>query len=186
MICPNCGFVNLPGNEECSHCHQDLTQLDLPIPQNRIEKSLMEESVRVLRPRQPVTVGPTATVREAMQTMLDHNIGALIVVDREGKLLGIFSERDVLRKVAGVYPSCAELPVAQFMTPDPETITADDTLAFAIHKMDIGGYRHLPLVADGRPSGVVSVRDMLRHITRLCKQSRTSDRASPRGPEDRG
>jgi CBS domain-containing protein len=169
MICPNCGFVNLPGNEECSHCHQDLTQLDLPIPQNHIEKSLMEESVRVLRPRQPVTVAPTATVQEAMQIMLDHNIGALLVVDAEGKLRGIFSERDVLRKVAGSSRGYTELPVTEFMTPNPETITADDPLAFALHKMDIGGYRHLPLVADGRPFGVVSVRDMLRHITRLCK-----------------
>ncbi len=169
MICPNCGFVNLPGNEECSHCSQDLTQLDLPIPQNRIEKSLMEEPVRVLQPRRPVTIGPTATVQQAIQTMLDHNIGALLVVDDAGKLLGIFSERDVLRKVAGTLRAYTELPVAQFMTPNPETITADDPLAFAIHKMDIGGYRHLPLVADGRPSGVVSVRDMLRHITRLCR-----------------
>ena len=44
-----------------------------------------------------------------------------------------------------------------------------DTLAFALHKMDVGGYRHLPVLKDGKPTGVISVRDMLRHITRLCK-----------------
>src|SRR5205807_4299513 len=105
------------------------------------------------------------------QTMLARNLGALLIVDKDGKLLGIFSERDLLTKVAGLHDSYEELPVAQFMTRDPETVTATDTLAFAIHKMDIGGYRHLPIVREGRPTGVISVRDMLRHITRLCKEN---------------
>jgi len=55
-----------------------------------------------------------------------------------------------------------------FMTANPETVSTSDTLAFAIHKMDVGGYRHLPVIHHGAPVGVVSVRDMLRHITRLC------------------
>jgi CBS domain-containing protein len=54
------------------------------------------------------------------------------------------------------------------MTRDPETVVATDTLAFALHKMDSGGYRHLPVLAEGRPVGVISVRDMLHHFTRLC------------------
>jgi CBS domain-containing protein len=171
MICPNCGHDNLPGGEECSSCQQDLTQLDRPIAQNNIERSLMEDSVGVLAPQKPVTVRPTATIAEAIETMLEKDIGALLVVDRDGKLLGIFSERDLLTKVAGLHESFAELPVAQFMTADPETVTPKDNLAFAVHKMDIGGYRHLPILTDGRPSGVISVRDMLRHIRRLCKDS---------------
>src|SRR6266508_4976877 len=103
MICPNCGNDNVPGSEECSECHQDLTQLDLPIPKDRIERSLMEDQVGVLGPNPPITVRPTATVQEAIQTMLDHNIGALMVVDKDGKVLGIFSERDLLVKVAGLH-----------------------------------------------------------------------------------
>ena len=47
----------------------------------------------------------------------------------------------------------------------------DDTLAFALHKMDVGGYRHVPVVKGGQPLGMLSVRDMLRHITRLCKET---------------
>jgi CBS domain-containing protein len=169
MICPNCGHDNLPGSEECTSCLQDLTQLDRPTAHDRVERSLMEDPVRVLRPRRPVTLRPTATVREAIQTMLARDIGALLVVDATGKLLGIFSERDLLVKVAGIHDDFANLPVEQFMTPQPETVTDEDTLAFALHKMDIGGYRHLPVLTDGRPSGVVSVRDLVRHITRLCK-----------------
>jgi CBS domain-containing protein len=55
------------------------------------------------------------------------------------------------------------------MTRDPETVTPADTLAFALGKMDAGGYRHLPVVAGGRPVGVVSVRDVLRHVTRTSQ-----------------
>ena len=171
MICPNCGHDNLPGGEECSNCQQDLTQLDRPTAQDRVERSLMEDPVSALQPRTPVTVRPTATIGEAIQTMLGEDLGALLVVDSEGKLLGIFSERDLLTKVAGLHDAYAELPVGQFMTANPETVTFEDTLAFVAHKMDIGGFRHLPVLKDGRPSGVISVRDMLRHITRLCNDN---------------
>jgi CBS domain-containing protein len=170
MICPNCGHDNLPGSEECSSCLQDLTQLDRPAPNNRIERSLMEDPVSVLGPKQAITVGPNATVREAIQAMLASGIGALLVVDDAGKLLGIFSERDLLVKVAGLTEPQLELPVRQFMTANPETVSATDTLAFALHKMDLGGYRHLPVLQEGRPVTVISVRDLLRHITRLCRE----------------
>jgi CBS domain-containing protein len=171
MICPNCGFDNLPGSEECGKCQQDLTQLDRPVAHDRIERSLMEDAVSALRPRKPVTVKPTATLRHTIHTMLAHNVGAILVVDKEGKLLGLFSERDLLTKVAGQHERYGELPVAQFMTAEPEAVKSENTLSFALHKMNVGGYRHLPVVTDGRPSGVISVRDMLRHITRLCSDS---------------
>jgi CBS domain-containing protein len=83
--------------------------------------------------------------------------------------VGIFSERDLLTKVAGTAVDYERQPVSQFMTSNPETIQATDRLAFALHKMDCGGYRHLPVIKDGRPLGMISVRDMLRYITRLCK-----------------
>jgi CBS domain-containing protein len=169
MICPHCGFDNLPGAEECSHCLMDLTQLDRPTANNRIERSLMEDPVNVLQPKKPVTVRPTTTVRETIQIMLDRDIGALLIVDDGGRLLGIFSERDLLTRVAGLHDPFADLPVKQFMTPKPETVTFTDTLAFALHKMDVGGYRHLPVLKEDRPIGVISVRDLLRHITRMCK-----------------
>src|SRR5690349_20877050 len=111
MICPTCGWDNLPGNEECSHCQQDLTPLDRPTPNNCVERSLMEDPVAVLAPRSPVTLPATATVRQAIQTMLARNIGSVLLVDADGKLVGIFSERDLLKKVAGIRPDYADLPV---------------------------------------------------------------------------
>jgi CBS domain-containing protein len=169
MICPNCGQDNLPGSEECSSCLQDLTQLDRPSASNRVERSLMEDTVGGLCKHKPVTVRPEATLREAIQTMLGPGVGALLVVNEQGKLVGIFSERDLLTKATDDQSAYDTLQVKQFMTPSPETVSPDDSLAFALHKMDVGGYRHLPVVLEGRPEGVISVRDMLRHITRLCK-----------------
>jgi CBS domain-containing protein len=168
MICPNCGHDNLPGSEECAKCLQDLTQLDRPMPSNRIEQALMDDPVSILRPREPVVVRPTVTVYEAIRLMLARNIGSVLVVDGEGKLQGVFSERDLLTKVAS-HESYADRPIGEFMTHGPETVTSTDSLAFALHKMDGGGYRHLPVVSAGRPTGVISVRDLLRYFTRLCK-----------------
>jgi CBS domain-containing protein len=169
MICPTCGWDNLPGSEECSNCLQDLTPLDRPMAQDRVERSLMEDSVLVLAPAPPIIVLPSTPLRTAIQTMLAEDIGALLVADESGRLLGIFSERDLLKKVAGLHDDFGDLPVCDFMTRDPETVTESDTLAFALHKMDGGGYRHLPILTNGQPSGVISVRNLLEHMTRLCK-----------------
>ena len=168
MICPTCGHDNLPGNEECVHCQQDLTPLDRPMAQDKVERSLMEDPVSLLNPKPPVTVAPSTTLKQALQAMLASDIGALLVVDDHGKLIGIFSERDLLKKVAGIHVLYADMPVRSFMTSKPVTLASTDTLAFALHKMDGGGYRHVPVLEKGKPVGVVSVRDMLRHITRLC------------------
>ena len=73
MICPHCGHDNLPGSEECSHCQMDLTQLDRPVPSNRIERSLMDDRVSVLRPKGSVTVQPSTTVSDTIQMMLDND-----------------------------------------------------------------------------------------------------------------
>jgi CBS domain-containing protein len=170
MNCPSCGCTNLPGAETCSNCQQDLTKWDLPHPRDRVERSLMEEHVRVLPVHPPETVLPETPLSVAIARMLESNIGAVLVVDAAGQLLGILSERDLLKKVAGIHEGYAELPVSRFMTARPETVAPTDTLNFALQKMDAGGYRHVPVVDNGRPISVVSVRDMIQHITRLCKE----------------
>lgn len=169
MICPWCDHDNLPGVDECQNCQQDLTQLDRPVAHDRVERSLMDDPVRVLAPHPAVTLGPEATIGRALEVLLEANIGAVVIVEADGQLAGIFSERDLLMRVAGAGPDTRDRPVSDFMTPRPETIRETDSLAFALHKMDVGGYRHLPVVHDGRLTGVISVRDMLEHITRLCR-----------------
>lgn len=169
MICPNCNQNNLMGAESCEECGQDLTQLDKPAAHDRVERSLMEDSVSTLTPNDPITIKGSTTVRDAMQIMLTHNIGSLLVIDDDANLFGIFSERDLLTKVAHETNPPLDTPVAEFMTQNPETVKGDHKLAFVLHKMDGGGYRHLPVVENDKPIGVISVRDMLRHCTRLCR-----------------
>src|SRR5260221_4339874 len=159
MICPRCGFDNLPGENECRKCLGDLTALDRPAPQDRVELSLMRDTVEQLGARPPVSVSIGATIAEALRVLLEEDVGAVLVVDAAGALVGIFSERDLLTKVAGANKPLDLMPVEQFMTPKPQTVGPDDKLAFALHKMDVGGYRHLPIVRDGKPIGILSVRD---------------------------
>lgn len=174
MICPLCDHDNLPGSDQCSNCQQDLTQLDRPFPHDRVEHSLMHDPVSILQPRSPLTLTSEATVAEAINKLLEHNIGAILITDESSALVGIFSERDLLMKVAGLSADYPTRPVREFMTPRPETVRESDTLAFAMLKMNSGGYRHLPVMQDGQLIGVISVRDMLEHITRICNKTPTS------------
>jgi CBS domain-containing protein len=171
MICPGCDANNLPGSDLCVNCMQDLTQLDRPVAHDRIERSLMNDVVGMIRPQPAITLPPEATVREAIRIMLQRNIGALLVTDTAGHLLGILSERDLLTKVAGLHEDHVDRPIRDFMTRRPETVRESDSLAFALHTMDCGGYRHLAVLRDGQLVGMISVRDLLRHITRMCKGS---------------
>ena len=168
MYCPACGYQkNLPGSDECAHCKLPLTGTDEPALHDRVERSLMTEPVSVLGVRDPVTVPADATLDRAIRQMIDRNVGAVVVTDADGHLVGILTERDFLAKVAG-QPGFESRLVGEFMTANPETVAPTDTLAFAIGKMDAGGYRHLPVVDGGKPVSVISVRDILRHVTRLC------------------
>ena len=101
------------------------------------------------------------TVRAAAITMAKHKIGAILVVDDQGRLAGLFTERDVLNRVVaqGLDPDSTQLSAV--MTADLQTATPDKPLAHALHMMFEGGFRHVPVVEDGRPIGMVSARNAL-------------------------
>ncbi len=171
MICPSCCHKNLPGDEVCKHCKQPLTPFDLPQPENPVERSVMHDQVKTLKQHPPVTIGQAATVGETVALMLSANVGAMLIVDDAGRLVGIFSERDLLKKIVGVLADYEKLPITQFMTPRPECVLTTDTLNFVLQKMDAGGYRHVPVLEDGKPVSIISARDMLRFLTRLCRET---------------
>ncbi len=171
MICPSCCHKNLPGDEVCRHCQQPLTTFDLPQPENQVERSVMHDQVKSLKQNPPVTINAAATVGEALAAMVDTNVGAILIVDDVGRLVGIFSERDLLKRNMGVLSDYEKLPITQFMTPRPECVETTDTLNFVLQKMDAGGYRHVPVLEDGKPVGIISARDMLRFLTRLCRET---------------
>jgi CBS domain-containing protein len=132
---------------------------------------LLSDPVRALSPKPAQTVPVTASVDEAVALMAEHDIGAVLVLDEAGRVAGIFTERDLLLKVDLGKEGARARPVADFMTRRPESVRESDSLAFAMHLLDCGGYRHLPVLRDGVLVGMISVRDVLRHITRMCKRA---------------
>lgn len=164
-ICPYCSCENIEGVDECEECGQSLSDMHLDGPLLQVEQSLITDRVGLLEPKSPITVAANTPVRDVLRLMVDKSIGCLIVVE-ETNPVGIFSERDALIKLNVDASQLGEHPVSEFMTADPETLQETAKIAFAVQRMDLGGYRHLPIVGeDGRLTGIISVRDVLRYLT---------------------
>jgi CBS domain-containing protein len=137
-------------------------------PRPLIERAIATEDIRALGLGAPITVRTDATLQEVVETLQARHIGCVLVVDLAGKLAGIFTERDLLTRVALRSLDWSKERVADFMTRDPETLHPDDRIAWALKLMHVGGYRHVPLTdADGRPVGVISVKDIVDYIVDL-------------------
>jgi len=124
---------------------------------------LLEETVEVLSPPKPQCVSPQTKVSDVIRGMAERNQGCVLVVENE-VLVGVFTERDVMRRAGGKIDKDAT-PISEIMTPDPEAVSFHDTIAVVLNKMTIGGFRHVPLV-DIRmhPVGVVSIRDVVQYF----------------------
>lgn len=117
--------------------------------------------------REAVCVAPTTTVGEAIEKMNRRRVGCVLVVKND-RLVGVFSERDVLTKLIGRSQSIEKTTVGDVMTPEPECLTLEDGIAYALNKMSVGGFRHIPLVdEEGRPTGVVAMRNIVDFIVDL-------------------
>ena len=163
-ICPFCGVEILPGVDECEQCGQSLTELSLPVPSTRVEEALLTDAIEILNPKQPLTVEPETPVGEAVKRMVNEGIGCVIVV-QDDLVVGIFSERDAVMKLNVDAARLESQPISRYMTPNPITLSADDKIAFALHKMNLGGYRHIPILAGTQLVGVISIRDILDYLT---------------------
>jgi CBS domain-containing protein len=105
------------------------------------------------------------SLEDALREMREHRQGCILVT-RDGRLSGIFTERDVLMKVVGTNIDLARTPIRPYMTRDPVRLPEDAIVAYALNKMCVEGFRHVPLTdADGRPVGVVSMRDIIEYLS---------------------
>jgi CBS domain-containing protein len=129
-------------------------------------RSLNEDYIEVLDPSRGVAVSESTPLDEAVRTMCEQDLDCLLVTDSGGKLSGILTERDLLNKVAGREEDLGRLKVGQFMTSRPETVREDRVLAYALHRMMVGDYRHLPLTdREKRPAGIISSRDVIEYLS---------------------
>jgi CBS domain-containing protein len=123
--------------------------------------AMPDRPVRVIiEDQQPVTASSNISVAAAARLMKQHRIGAILVTQK-GKLTGIFTERDALFRVIAEGRDPEKTPVAEVMTSNPSTITPDRPFGHALHLMYEGEFRHVPVVENGRPLGMVSARDAL-------------------------
>ena len=121
----------------------------------------MDRPIRtIIQEQHPVTASADMTVAAASRLMKHKRIGALLVVE-QGRLAGIFTERDALFRVIAEGRAPEMTTLAEVMTPNPRTIAPDRPFGHALHLMHEGEFRHVPVVENGRPLGMVSARDAL-------------------------
>jgi CBS domain-containing protein len=121
----------------------------------------MPRTIRMIIEDQEVVTAPAdTTVLSAARLMKQQKTGAVMVVEKE-KLVGIFTERDALYRVVAEGRDAEHTRLSEVMTRSPQTLHPDKSFAEALHIMHIGCFRHVPVVEDGRPIGVVTARDAL-------------------------
>lgn len=126
---------------------------------SELERALAEETVDQMQTRPFAQVTPTTTVREAVQLLHASQVASVLVVDEAGTLIGLFTERDVLERVAERYDRVASSPVSDVMTSNPTVVYETDPAAAAIAAIAVAGHRHVPVLnMDGSVMGLISPR----------------------------
>jgi CBS domain-containing protein len=164
-ICPSCSAENIPGTEFCEECGSDLSALALPEAHSDFEEHLMNDHLGDIAAAEALSVQPGDPVTLAIHFMREQGIECLLVRDTDDEIVGILTERDIMMKAAGPKTDLSALAVRDIMTGDPVMLRETDTLAVALHKMSIGGFRHMPFIAEGRPALLVSVTDVFQHMS---------------------
>ena len=164
MNCPSCGHENIDGIDRCENCLASFRQLDIPSADaaEGLARSVMENNLGQLDQDETISVAPDTPALEVTELMKNSNSGCALVVEG-GKLVGIFTEHDVLKRVTGG-GDLAALSVKELMSRNPETLNEKDSVAEALNKMSLGRYRHIPFKkADGTYT-VASIRSVLKYI----------------------
>jgi CBS domain containing-hemolysin-like protein len=144
---------------------EDLRYEDESTPHKVLDTQIFKEPIKSLHLRAGhVAVPLGTTIGQAARVMKEHRIGC-VLVEEGGKLVGIFTERDILTKLVGTGYDPAKVQVDGVMTREPETLGLEDPIAFAMQLMSVGGFRHVPLVdAEKRLVGILSVKDIVDHL----------------------
>jgi CBS domain-containing protein len=131
-----------------------------------MDSTTLRSPMTILNPARPISVQHGTRLSEVLKVMKENRIGCVCVVDNR-QLVGILTERDILNKVVGGNLDLQGVRVEEVMTPNPEYLFEDDQLAFALNRMSVGGFRHIPLInLQGHPTAVISVKDIVAHLVK--------------------
>jgi CBS domain-containing protein len=137
-----------------------------------LESALLSDTVKILAPNEPIKCSAETTVHAAVVQMAEKRRAAVVIVDRHGELQGIFTERDLLRRVAVPGRDPKTTPLSEVMTREPETLGPDSLIAYAINRLHNASYRTIPLVdAQGRPIGIMTVNDIVQWLAELFPEA---------------
>jgi len=128
-----------------------------------LARNLKVESVSRLHPTPPRMVRPNQSVAEAVALMRQEQVGCVLVCDSRQHVVGIFTERDLMRRVMAPGKPLTS-PISEYMTPDPVTVHSKEPIGCAVRRMEEGGYRHLPVVDEGKPVGILSVKRIVHYL----------------------
>ena len=167
MNCPSCGHENIDGIDRCDNCLASFRQLDIPSADaaEGLARSVMENNLGQLNQDETIAVAPDTPALEVARLMKNSNSGCALVLDGK-KLVGIFTEHDVLKRMTGTDIDLAAVTVKELMSPNPETLNERDSVAEALNKMSLGRYRHIPFVKSNGSHGVASIQSVLKYIAR--------------------
>lgn len=169
--CPLCEADVIEGADHCDCCGHSLSDSHLPAPATAVELALLTERVAQFQDRWPLVIRPTMPVREVLRLLVDNHIGCVVVVE-DDHVAGIFTERDALMKLGASAKELGDREVREFMTTNVQSLPATAKIAFAVHRMSIGGYRHVPIVdKNNHPTGIFSVRDILSYLNQLMQKA---------------
>lgn len=168
MECPCCGSEYIEGADLCRECGSDLTSPPVePASPDAVQQTL-GDAVSSIGLRDAIVMGPRDNVATAIERMRAERWGSVLVVEGD-TVRGIFSEQDLLRRVAAD-ASLETTRLLEVMTPDPDLYFADAPVSAALNGMALRGNRHLPVVDDeGRLLGNVGVRMVLDHIRQAAE-----------------
>ena len=165
MICPSCGYDNIEGADRCDECMTSLFNLDESQGGKRtLARSVMEDDLSKLD-SEFLGVAPDASAIEVVNQMKQARLGCALVLD-QGKLIGIFTERDLLSKLTGKAAQSPATPVKQLMSSNPEVLLETDSVAAALNKMSMGRYRHIPVQKSDGSYCVTSIKHVLKYLAR--------------------
>ena len=151
---------------------QDEYSESVEVEFRKLEGALLNDAVNLLAPSEPICLPATATVHEAITKMLANRRAAVVIVDGDGRLIGILTERDVLTRVVGQSRDVQSTTLAEVMTRDPEALSPQDRICFAVNRMNNAGYRTVPLVdAERRPIGIVTVSDVVKWLAEIFPEA---------------
>ena len=120
-------------------------------------------AILTLKGRDCVTISPDATLGEAARLLSKEKIGAVVITGAERRVVGILSERDIVRALAAGSQGALEQPVSSAMTREVVTCTEDETIPNLMQRMTSGRFRHVPVVERGRLAGIISIGDVVKH-----------------------